>query len=150
MPPGPRRDRTGAAAAHFNFQDHMSHISWRTRLADQLTDHSVGLATRALINSVAGCLSRGQHGLVESEAEAVPTSSDGRWLVLAELGQREREMTQALWAVRSQIAHLVEDALPPHVRSAQVEEAVRASGYSRTLIDALRRGQHEWNRWPRT
>ena len=87
---------------------------------------------------------------MEPEAEAVPTSSDGRWLVLAELGQREREMTQALWAVRSQIAHLVEDALPPHVRSAQVEEAVRASGYSRTLIEPLRRGQHEWNRWPRT
>lgn len=110
----------------------------------------VGLATRPSINSVAGGMSRWQPGLVESEAEAVPTSSDGRWLALAELGQQEREMTQALWAVRSQIAHLVEDALPPHVRSAQVEEAVTASGYSRTLIDALRRGQHEWNRWPRT
>lgn len=58
-------------------------------------------------------------------------------------------MTQALWAVRSQIAHLVEDALPPHVRPAQLEEAITASGYSRTLIDALRRGRHEWNQWPR-
>jgi hypothetical protein len=62
---------------------------------------------------------------------------------LAELGQREREMTQALWAVRSQVAHLVEDALPLHVRSAQLEEAVKASGYSRTLIDELRSGRHE-------
>ena len=84
------------------------------------------------------------------EAESEATARDSRWLTLAELGQRERELTQELWAVRSQIAHLVEDALPPHARSTQVEEAIKASGYSRPLIDALRRGAHEWNRWPRT
>jgi hypothetical protein len=69
------------------------------------------------------------------------------WLLgrLRELGDHERRLSEEALALRNEIAQLVADALPSHARSADVEAVVNASGYSRTLIDALRSRRHPWS-----
>ncbi|MFI6906962.1 hypothetical protein ACIBKY_37280 [Nonomuraea sp. NPDC050394] len=54
-------------------------------------------------------------------------------------------MTAELLRTRTQIAGLVQQFLPPHARTEKIDEVVRASGYSRTLIDALRYKDHPWH-----
>ena len=53
-------------------------------------------------------------------------------------------MTLEFRDVRKEIAGLVQRLLPHHARIATIEEVVEASGYSRTLMDALRYKDHPW------
>jgi hypothetical protein len=73
-------------------------------------------------------------------------ANDGRLIELLRLGQVERELTHELVEIHEQIAALASALLPPHASESQISEVVVASGYSRTLIDALRGGKHPWNR----
>ena len=76
--------------------------------------------------------------------------SDGRLIELLRLGEVETDFTRQLLDVHEQIAATVSALLPPHASESQVADVVTASGYSRTLIDALRGGNHPWNRPDRT
>jgi GNAT superfamily N-acetyltransferase len=84
--------------------------------------------------------------LVAFSPASVPGLSrvDGRHAELRRLGEIERRMTLELRDVRKEIAGLVRQLLPHHARIATIEEVVEASGYSRTLIDALRYKDHPW------
>lgn len=73
------------------------------------------------------------------------TPSDGRYAELRRLGEEERQMTVELLQTRTQIASLIQQFLPPHARTEKIDEVVQASGYSRTLIDALRYKDHSWH-----
>jgi hypothetical protein len=76
--------------------------------------------------------------------EDSPPPADGRHAELRRLGEIERRMTLELRDVRKEIAGLVQQLLPHHARTAAIEEVVEVSGYSRTLIDALRYKDHPW------
>jgi hypothetical protein len=71
---------------------------------------------------------------------------DPRFDRLREFGKAEREMTTALSKMHAEIAHLVPDLTPLHAPVQRIEAVVNASGYSRTLIDALRSRKHSWHR----
>ncbi|MFG1824778.1 hypothetical protein ACGFIJ_20030 [Microbispora bryophytorum] len=71
---------------------------------------------------------------------------DGRYPELRRLGEEERRMALELQEIRAQIASLVQQLLPHHARTEKIDEVVRASGYSRTLIDVLRYKDHPWHR----
>jgi hypothetical protein len=73
-------------------------------------------------------------------------ANDGRLKELLRLGRVERDLTHELVEIHEQIAVLASALLPPHASESQISEVVAASGYSRTLIDALRGGNHPWNR----
>ncbi|MFE0146007.1 hypothetical protein ACFWY5_02620 [Nonomuraea sp. NPDC059007] len=76
-------------------------------------------------------------------SESIP--SDGRYAELRALGEEERYMTVELQRTRAQIASLIQQLLPPQARAEKIDEVVQASGYSRTLIDALRHKDHLWH-----
>lgn len=65
---------------------------------------------------------------------------------LARLGVLERDLTDQLIEVRAELAGLVVQLLPPHSTRGQVDDAVRVSGYSGTLLEVLRNRRHPWNR----
>jgi hypothetical protein len=71
-------------------------------------------------------------------------AQDWRLAELERLGAAERQMESDLVALRDSIARLVVELLPPHASGKRVEEVVVASGFSRTLIEALRGGQGRW------
>ena len=73
-------------------------------------------------------------------------ANDGRLVELLRLGEVERGLTEQLVHAHEQIAALASALLPPHASESQIAEVVDASGYSRVLIDALRAGNHPWNR----
>ncbi|MFI9556170.1 hypothetical protein [Nonomuraea endophytica] len=73
------------------------------------------------------------------------TPSDGRYAELRRLGEAERHLAGELQQTRAQIAGLIQQLLPPHARAEKIDEVVQASGYSRTLIDALRYKDHPWH-----
>jgi hypothetical protein len=75
-----------------------------------------------------------------------PENHDRRFDRLRELGEAERTMTAALSKAHAEIADLVAQLTPPHAPIHQIESVVKASGYSRTLIDALRAKNHPWHR----
>ncbi|WP_157249012.1 hypothetical protein [Nonomuraea typhae] len=77
------------------------------------------------------------------------TPSDGRYAELRRLGEEERYRTAELQQTRVQIASLIQQFLPPHARAEKIDEIVQASGYSRTLIDALRYKDHPWHQGSR-
>jgi hypothetical protein len=74
-----------------------------------------------------------------------PLTHDGRLIEVVRLGILERDLTQQAVAVRETIAELVASLLPPHAPEALIVEVVKASGYSRTLIDGLRSRNHSWH-----
>ncbi|MFI6541320.1 hypothetical protein ACIBHY_53330 [Nonomuraea sp. NPDC050547] len=73
------------------------------------------------------------------------TPSDGRYAELRRLGEEERQMTVELQQTRTQVARLIQQFLPPHARTEKIDEVAQASGYSRTLMDALRYKDHPWH-----
>jgi hypothetical protein len=75
-----------------------------------------------------------------------PESYDSRFDRLRELGEAEREMATALSKTHAEIARLVAELAPSHAPVQQIEAVVRASGYGRSLIDALRSKKHSWHR----
>lgn len=75
-----------------------------------------------------------------------PDHADYRYAELQRLGDTERHMTAELVNTRAAIARLVTGLLPQHAPRARIEEVVATSGYSRTLIEALRSGNHPWVR----
>jgi hypothetical protein len=66
--------------------------------------------------------------------------ADWRYEELRQLGETERRMSVELAETRDAIARLVEQLLPQHARPAQIEGVVRASGYSRWMLERLRDG----------
>lgn len=72
--------------------------------------------------------------------------SDHRVAELERLGEVERHMTAELVDTRAAIARLVTELLPRHAPYRRIEEIIEASGYGRTLIEALRGGNHPWVR----
>lgn len=72
--------------------------------------------------------------------------ADSRLELLKQLGEQERQMTRQLHDLRAEFAHLVIQLLPMHSPRTRIDEVVAASGYSRTLIEALRAGNHPWLR----
>jgi hypothetical protein len=72
-------------------------------------------------------------------------ADDGRLIEVARLSILERDLTRQAVAVRETIAELVASLLPPHAPEALIVEVVKASGYSRTLIDSLRSRNHSWH-----
>ncbi|GAB2864794.1 hypothetical protein GCM10027176_78230 [Actinoallomurus bryophytorum] len=72
--------------------------------------------------------------------------ADSRYELLKQLGEQERQMTRQLHDLRAEFAHLVTRLLPMHSPRTRIDEVVAASGYSRTLIEALRAGNHPWLR----
>jgi hypothetical protein len=69
---------------------------------------------------------------------------DWRYEELRRLGEAERRMTVELREVRDQIARLVKELLPHHAPKGRINEVVEASGYSRTLVEAIRGGRGMW------
>ncbi|WP_433331709.1 hypothetical protein [Spirillospora sp. CA-294931] len=73
-------------------------------------------------------------------------TEDWRYEELRRLGERERELTVELVGVRGEVARLVKELLPHHAPKDRINEVIQASGYSRTLIEALRGGKDIWTR----
>jgi hypothetical protein len=73
-------------------------------------------------------------------------AADSRLELLKQLGEQERQMTRQLHDLRAEFAHLVTQLLPMHSPRTRIDEVVAGSGYSRTLIEALRAGNHPWLR----
>jgi len=67
--------------------------------------------------------------------------TDWRYEELGRLGELERRMTAELADARDAIARLVGQMLPHHARPERIESVVRASGYSRWMIERLRDGK---------
>jgi hypothetical protein len=76
-------------------------------------------------------------------------SGDWRYEELRRWGERERRMTEELIGVRHTIAQLIKELAPPHASTKRIHEVVDASGYSRTLVEAVRGGENMWSRLPR-
>lgn len=72
--------------------------------------------------------------------------SDSRRELLKQLGEQERQMTRQLGDIRAEFARLIVQLLPMHSPRTRIDEVVAASGYSRTLIEAIRAGKHPWLR----
>ncbi|GIH76051.1 hypothetical protein [Planobispora longispora] len=75
-----------------------------------------------------------------------PIDADSRYTELRKLGEEERYLARGLQEVRAEIASLVHRLLPHHSRAEKIDEVVKASGYSRHLIDVLRYKDHPWHR----
>ncbi len=71
-------------------------------------------------------------------------ASDWRYQELQRLGEQERLMARELHDVRETIARIVKELLPHHAPRDRINDVVEASGYSRTLIEALRGGKDIW------
>jgi hypothetical protein len=71
--------------------------------------------------------------------------ADWRLSELARLGASERQMSHDLMRAREAIAALVKELLPHHAPAKLIEDVVRASGYSRTLVEAIRGGRDMWS-----
>ncbi|MBP2184089.1 hypothetical protein [Amycolatopsis magusensis] len=78
--------------------------------------------------------------------DPLPDHSDYRYTELHRLGETERHLAAELVGTRAAIARLVTELLPQHAPRTRIEEVVSTSGYSRTLIEALRGGHHPWVR----
>jgi hypothetical protein len=72
--------------------------------------------------------------------------TDYRYAELERLGETERHLAMELINTRASIARLVTELLPQHAPRTRIDDVVQASGYSRTLIEALRSGNHPWAR----
>jgi hypothetical protein len=48
--------------------------------------------------------------------------------------------------IRAEFARLIVQLLTMHSPRTRIDEVVAASGYSRTLIEAIRAGKHPWLR----
>ncbi len=70
---------------------------------------------------------------------------DARLAEVERLGALEREQTRQARETRKALADLVQGLLPERATNTHINEVVKASGYSLTLINALRRGGHPWN-----
>lgn len=70
--------------------------------------------------------------------------NDGRLIELRRLADRERELTEEALRTREAFAALVLNLLPAHATKDHVQEVVAASGYSKTLIEGIRTGEHPW------
>jgi hypothetical protein len=66
---------------------------------------------------------------------------DWRYDELRRLADAERRMTTELADTRDAIARLVTQLLPSHAPASKIEPVVRASGYSRWMIDRMRDGK---------
>jgi hypothetical protein len=55
-------------------------------------------------------------------------------------------MSRELTEVRDSIARLAKELLPQHAPRERIEAVVEASGYSRTLVEALRGGRGMWSK----
>ncbi|MFF0720460.1 hypothetical protein [Micromonospora sp. NPDC003816] len=66
---------------------------------------------------------------------------DWRYDELRRLGDAERRMTTELADTRDAIARLVTQLLPSHASASKIESVVRASGYSRWMVDRMREGK---------
>ena len=75
---------------------------------------------------------------------------DGRLAEVRRLAEKERALTREALAVREELAALVGHVLPPRAPELHVLQVVEASGCSRTVVDALRGGNHAWNAPART
>jgi hypothetical protein len=67
--------------------------------------------------------------------------TDWRHEELGRLGELERRLAAELADTRDAIARLVGQMLPHHARPDRIESVVRASGYSRWMIERLRDGK---------
>jgi hypothetical protein len=76
-------------------------------------------------------------------------AGDWRYDELRRLGDRERRMAEELIGVRDTIARLIKELVPPHASAKRIHDVVSASGYSRTLVEAVRGGENMWSRLPR-
>jgi hypothetical protein len=56
----------------------------------------------------------------------------------------ERRLAAEMLEARDSIAHLVKHLLPHHATEARINEVVKASGYSRVLVEAIRGGRDAW------
>lgn len=79
-------------------------------------------------------------------AEETTQQRDWRYEELRRLGEKERRMVEELTDVRDAIAQRVKELLPQHSSTNRIHGVVRASGYSRTLIEALRGGKAVWSK----
>ncbi|MFD0683920.1 hypothetical protein [Actinomadura fibrosa] len=69
---------------------------------------------------------------------------DQRYQELQRLGEQERLTAKELHDLREAIARLVKELLPHHAPKNRINDVVKASGYSRPLIEALRGGKDIW------
>jgi hypothetical protein len=78
----------------------------------------------------------------------MPTDSDQpidwRYDEIRSLGELERRLSIELADTRDAIVQLVGQLLPHHARPDHIERVVRASGYSRYMLERLRDGKM----WP--
>jgi hypothetical protein len=68
-------------------------------------------------------------------------SADWRLEELRRLGEVERRLSLELADAREAVVQMIGKVLPQHARSAQIEQVVRASGYSRWMVERLRDGK---------
>jgi hypothetical protein len=68
-------------------------------------------------------------------------SADWRLEELRRLGEVERRLSLELADAREAVVQMIDKVLPQHARSAQIEQVVRASGYSRWMVERLRDGK---------
>ncbi|HEX5594695.1 MAG TPA: hypothetical protein VFX61_01540 [Micromonosporaceae bacterium] len=73
-------------------------------------------------------------------------SYDWRLDELRRLGNRERQLATEMLEARDAVARLVKQLLPHHAPESWINTVVQASGYSRTLIEAIRGGRDAWTR----
>jgi hypothetical protein len=73
-------------------------------------------------------------------------SYDWRFEELRRLGELERRLAVETLEARDAVARLVKQLLPHHATDAQINAVVETSGYSRTLIEAIRGGRDAWTK----
>ena len=71
---------------------------------------------------------------------------DWRLDELRRLGELERRLAAEMLEARDEIAQLVKQLLPHHATEARISTVVEASGYSRTLVEAIRGGRAAWSK----
>jgi hypothetical protein len=76
----------------------------------------------------------------------VPEPNDWRLDELQRLGTLERRLASEMLEARHEIAQLVKQLLPLHATEGRINEVVKVSGYSRTLVEAIRGGRDAWTK----
>jgi hypothetical protein len=71
---------------------------------------------------------------------------DWRLAELRRLGALERRLAAEMLDAQDAIAQLVKQLLPHHATEARINAVVEASGYSRTLIEAIRGSRDVWSK----
>lgn len=86
------------------------------------------------------------HCYINTPTIAEDDPHDWRLDELRRLGERERHHAEEMLCARDTIARLVKEVLPHHAPQSRINAVVEASGYSRTLIEAIRDGRDAWTR----